>query len=358
MQLLISMGRSAPPAQSRPEAANFPTHQYEFSGDRKLYHPPTSYPEPPKDMWYEVPRDKPKPEAKPKAIFPWEQHGNQPKPTRIFAEDSPPPPLPIIAGPEVTTHPPISAIEEPAPFAPQVNAWDNVASIERYVRAVMEVQGRTKASKLPEQILSPSGRRESLILTDFPSIDDRPSLPVTPAPIRRPTFWGDERNEGGDLPGAEGVPDQAEWVCPSCGFLATSPVAFYRARQPSSLVPASSPQPPAIEPSRSSSHDHGLLPPHLKPHCHSSSESSIFSTTSTLIAPSVTATAGPKDASAAHTSIPAAVIELREEEDEVAEAVAEEEAIADPLLAAAEPSPPPSPHKTLLPPAWLTAAIN
>jgi glycogenin glucosyltransferase len=347
--------RSAPPAQSRPEAANFPTSQYEFSGDKKLYHPPTAFPEPPKDMWYEVPSDKPKPEAKPKAIFPWEQHEHQRKPTRVFAEDSPPPPLPIITKPDVTTHAPIAPIEEVAPFTPQVNAWDNVASIERYVRAVMEVQGgRTKASKLSEHILSPSGRRESLILTDFPTSDDRPSLPVTPAPIRRPTFWGDERDGEGDLPGAEGVPDQAEWVCPSCGFLATTPVAFYRARQPSPLIPASSP--PAIEASRSSSHDHGPLPLHLKPHRQSSSEGSALSTTSTLIAPSTTATAGSKDAPVARLSLSMPLIGLREEE-EVAEAG--QEAISDDVPPpAAEISPPPSPHKTLLPPAWLTAAID
>jgi len=50
-----------------------------------------------------------------------------------------------------------------------------------------------------------------LKLTDFPSADDRPSLPVTPAPIRRPTFWGAERDGEGELPGAEGVPVQSEW---------------------------------------------------------------------------------------------------------------------------------------------------
>jgi hypothetical protein len=37
-------------------------------------------------------------------------------------------------------------------------------------------------------------------------------LPVTPAPVRRPSFWGDERDEEGELPAAEGVPAQEEWV--------------------------------------------------------------------------------------------------------------------------------------------------
>ncbi|TID24450.1 glycosyltransferase family 8 protein [Venturia nashicola] len=342
--------QSAPPAQSRPEAANFPTSQYDFSDDPNPYQPPKSYPEPPKDMWYEVPSDRPKPEARPKPIFPWEQRDER-KPTRVFAEDFPPPPLPIISEPEITTHPPIAPIEEPAPFSPQANAWDNVASIERYVRAVMEVQtGRAKPPKLAEQILSPSGRRESLILTDFPTIDDRPSLPVTPAPIRRPTFWGEERDGEGDLPGAEGVPDQAEWVCPSCEFLATTPVAFHRARQPSSLVPAEPPT--AVELDRSPLHDHGLLPQHLRPHRQSSSDASALSTTSTLITPSGTATAGPKDASATGHTIPAALTELREEEKVVEVAEADEEAMAE-----AEPPPLASPQKPLLPPPWLTASI-
>lgn len=347
------MNRSAPPTQSRPEAANFPTSQYEFSADQSPYRPPGAWPEPPKDMWYEVPSDKPKPEERPKAIFPWEQHVDQQKPTRVFAEDAPPPPLPTIADPEVTTHPPIAPMEEQKPFSAQVNAWDNVASIERYVRAVMEVQvGRTKPLKLSEQILSPSGHRESLILTDFPTFDDRPSLPVTPAPIRRPTFWGEERAREGDLPGAEGVPDQAEWVCPSCGFLATSPVAFYRARQSSPLVPASSP--PTVKPSPSPSHDHGLLPLHLRPHRQSSSDVSALSTTSTLITSSVTATAGPGSTSNMHSSTPASLPELREEEEVVE---ADQKTVLDPMPAV-DSSPPPSHHKALLPPAWLTAAIH
>jgi hypothetical protein len=49
-------------------------------------------------------------------------------------------------------------------------------------------------------------------LTDFPSELERPSLPVTPAPIRRPSFWGEERDADGELPAAEGVPSQEDWV--------------------------------------------------------------------------------------------------------------------------------------------------
>jgi len=57
-------------------------------------------------------------------------------------------------------------------------------------------------------------------LTDFPTEFERPSLPVTPAP-RRPSFWGEERaDEEGELPTAEGVPKQQDWVSgfPSYNF--------------------------------------------------------------------------------------------------------------------------------------------
>jgi glycogenin len=63
-------------------------------------------------------------------------------------------------------------------------------------------------------------RRRGSKLTDFPTAVERPSLPVTPAPIRRPKFWGagdpgigDEGESDGQLPAADGVPEQSEWVC-------------------------------------------------------------------------------------------------------------------------------------------------
>ena len=109
------------------------------------------------------------------------------------------------------------------------NAWDDVSGIDEYVRALTSFQrnrGKVQVLRdagvnaqhhdvsqgipddLEEQVKK---RRESLILTDFPTSVERPSLPVTPAPRRRSSFWGEERDEQGALPQAEGVPDQAEW---------------------------------------------------------------------------------------------------------------------------------------------------
>ena len=209
-------------------------------------------------MHYEVPRELPKPaEEKLAPIFPWEEREGH-KPTRVFVDDEPPPLArepelePDFAGAdelEVQAEKRLEPITPTAHVYDQAsleafggtnkNAWDEVSGIEKYVRALTAYQrNRGKAQVVspthgrPEQqhILSPTNepdpqeliekvqtRRESLILTDFPSEVERPSLPVTPAPIRRSSFWGAEREEGGALPPAEGVPNQVDWVCPMCG---------------------------------------------------------------------------------------------------------------------------------------------
>jgi len=237
--------RDAPPAESKPEAFNFPTEIYQFSTDPQPFQPPRSYPDPPKDMWFEVPKEKPRSHEKPPPIFPWEER-EVPTPSRTFVEDPAPSPPPQPESPpfemadefEVTASgssdhrpvtPTIKIQEEPwAKFGTvNRNAWDEVEGIDQYVRAFSSWQKtRSKSQDLTqhqqEQVMSPTNepsavelvdrvrkRRESLLLTDFPSAIERPSLPVTPAPRRRSTFWGEEREEG--MPAAEGVPDQADW---------------------------------------------------------------------------------------------------------------------------------------------------
>lgn len=110
-----------------------------------------------------------------------------------------------------------------------MNAWDDVPEIGRYVDGLQKHRrGKSQGSA---GVLSPgvqpatptgSGQREkrgSFKLTDFPTEVERPSLPVTPAPIHRGSYWGEDAAEPGDeksgkqLPMAEGVPAQSEWVC-------------------------------------------------------------------------------------------------------------------------------------------------
>ena len=207
-----------------------------MSADSRLFQPPKN-PEPPKDLAYQVP--KPSQMAKrPKPIFPWET--TAPKPTRVFADDPPfviPEQTPSIitdADTQTSTSSPTTPTQNPEPFATysRSNAWDQVPEIERYISNLPQnrrakVQILTPNANPPPSSTSPlfspnpaeelqpplqqQIRRPSLLLTDFPTEIERPSLPVTPAPVQRPLFWGAERDAQGDLPGAEGVPEQSDW---------------------------------------------------------------------------------------------------------------------------------------------------
>ena len=202
-----------------------------MSADANLFRPPKTYPVVPKNMYYEVP-SAPLATDCLKPIFPWEE--NQAKPTRVFVNDVPPlsdetPSATTekdvqteITSP--TTAPSQSSPPEPFTFYALTNAWDEMPEIERYIANVFQSRrGMVPVLQTPSTIsdnrLSPSDqanpspqrRRPSMKLTDFPTEIERPSLPVTPAPVRRPSFWGEERDAAGDLPSAEGVPDQSEW---------------------------------------------------------------------------------------------------------------------------------------------------
>ncbi|KAI1176148.1 glycosyltransferase family 8 protein [Nemania sp. FL0916] len=249
--------RHPPPAESKPEAVNFPATTYEMSNSTAPFIAPRQYPSPPKDMWYEVPKEAPAaPSEPPKPIFPWEAHRS--KPSRVFADEEPSfiqgaephdpaaPPgeqwsTPVAqpsaessmtetstveqrSQPATPTTPTIQiSLADPWTSYSRTNAWDEVPEIERYVDS-MQKHKRSKSLKAPGSIAlpSPSDRidspweRRGSKLTDFPSEVERPSLPVTPAPIHRRNFWGGGPNtsQGHDdplLPSAAGVPGQSDW---------------------------------------------------------------------------------------------------------------------------------------------------
>lgn len=226
----------SPPKNSRPEASSFPSQIYNMSEDANLFQAPIDYPEPPKNLNYEVPSaslilERPKP------IFPWEK--KQVKPTRVFPNDPPlsssqeiPQESPQSAAPPSSTSDqnqpeitspltPTIAVSSPQPFTSfsRTNAWDDVPEIEHYIQNLPQNRRRKNQGISNSSIgespglkeLPLQGRRPSIKLTDFPTEIERPSLPVTPAPIHRPSFWGEERNAAGDLPSAEGVPEQSDW---------------------------------------------------------------------------------------------------------------------------------------------------
>ncbi|CAN8095537.1 unnamed protein product [Discula destructiva] len=241
--------RQAPSADSKPEAVNFPQTHYEMSSDYTPFVPPQRYPSPPRNMWYEVPKEKPAHRTeKPRPIFPWE--AQQPKPSRVFADEVPqsdPEPSmtedSTIAASDTSTQdevptPTVNIVPaDPWASFTRINAWDDHPAIEKYVDSMplfrrSRAQGSDAGQGAPDAAAATDSavrsqkdtaagsewRRRGSKLTDFPTAVDRPSLPVTPAPIRRPKFWGagnpapgDEDEDDSALPAADGVPRQSEW---------------------------------------------------------------------------------------------------------------------------------------------------
>lgn len=204
-----------------------------MSKDTELFQPPPSYPEAPRNMYYQVPVTRPEPQ-KLAQLFPWEDRA--PKATRVFAEEIPRPEVSFPNSvPELATGTAESAMEPP--LSPQSaseswdsytrsNAWDEDPDIQRYIQSIQQARrGRTQVisgsgptpptGSVTDNIPVPESRRPSIKLTDFPTEVERPSLPVTPAPIRR-SFFGEADEDDEDpamaLPNAEGVPSQEDWV--------------------------------------------------------------------------------------------------------------------------------------------------
>jgi len=194
---------------------------------------------------------------RPPPIFPWESH--QPQPSRVFPDDPPQTQTPEISRLNVsaeneTSVPPsptastrseytemTSEANQSEPTTPtdpttramssdpwttftRTNAWDAVPEIERYVDTLQKRRRKQSlksqgASDITSPVAEGAGSRRGSKVTDFPTEEERPSLPVTPAPIRRPNFWGSGGPEKGHdegepvIPAAEGVPEQTEWVC-------------------------------------------------------------------------------------------------------------------------------------------------
>jgi glycogenin len=233
---LMLLGRAPPPPQSRPEAAHFPTQQYTFEDTKRRFHAPQEYPEPPKDMWYNIPETKAAYEEPPKPIFPWEQQAKRPITTRIFSEDYPPSP------------------QLDQPKSPPSLTWaDSSGGMEKYIRDIMT----TQAEKAKDTNQQPRERRESLVFSGFPALGDRPSLPVTPAPIMTAPFWADEPNKSEE--GKQDLPGQEEWVCPQCGFSSNDAAVFHASR--SATSPGS---PPSVLPALTSTAVHVVQPPQPK----------------------------------------------------------------------------------------------
>ncbi|KAL5084298.1 hypothetical protein Trisim1_012187 [Trichoderma cf. simile WF8] len=167
----------------------------------------------------------------PRQIFPWE--ANQPKATRSFYGDEPElqPQGASRSGPtaakstgrsSVTKSPPKSPVSKASDNKSEAgtaswttysrgNAWDEVPGISKYADAVEKRHRSSSRGKEGEENDDEDDEQEEIQrpfkVTDFPTEAERPSLPVTPAPVPR------GRDAAGKaLPEAVGVPSQSEWV--------------------------------------------------------------------------------------------------------------------------------------------------
>lgn len=180
-------------------------------------------------MYYEVPAAKPQP-GKLAQIFPWESRAI--RPTRVFPQEEP---IASPTPPQQSTSPSkddfgsseggntSSASEEADSWQTysRMNAWDEVPEIQKYIQAMQRPKraktqvlygGTSSTTGTTSPGTSAGGPDWTVRITDFPSEVERPSLPVTPAPIRRPSVWNQDDDAAEELPAAEGVPSQEDWV--------------------------------------------------------------------------------------------------------------------------------------------------
>ncbi|KAK1237546.1 hypothetical protein MKX08_003171 [Trichoderma sp. CBMAI-0020] len=167
----------------------------------------------------------------PRQIFPWES--KQTKATRSFYGDEPElqpqsaTTKPSGARSSVTKSPPKSPVSKTSDKQSEAgtaswttysrgNAWDEDPGISKYAEAVEKrhrssSRGQGGDEDVDDDEDEQEQTKRGFKVTDFPTETERPSLPVTPAPVPR----GREA-AGKGLPAAEGVPSQAEWTTHIC----------------------------------------------------------------------------------------------------------------------------------------------
>lgn len=200
--------RSAPPLSSEPEARHLPFMMYinEWDKQPEQWKPPmvpvATLP-PVEHVQHQIPAEIPEPTKEPemKPIFPWEKKPR--RTSRVFADE-----VPALDEDEenenvLDFHDTNQDTEEWKDYTRQ-NQWDSVPGIQEYVSGL----GRQRTGKF--QSAEPSLR----VLGNYGSkvVNERPPLPITPAPIRRTgPHWLSA--EEGKFPSAAGIPSQEDWVC-------------------------------------------------------------------------------------------------------------------------------------------------
>lgn len=199
--------RSAPPISSEPEARHLPFMMYTNEWDKepeeqlKMPVPTLLHVE---RVRHQLPAKIPEPAKEPemKPIFPWEKKPR--RTSRVFVDE-----VPALGEDEenedvLDFHDTNQHTEEWKDYTRE-NQWDSVPGIQQYV-SVLE-RHRTGKFQPTESNPRVPGNYGSKVV-----VDDRPPLPITPAPIRRTgPHWLSA--EGGKFPSAAGIPSQEDWVC-------------------------------------------------------------------------------------------------------------------------------------------------
>ncbi|KAM5473672.1 glycogenin glucosyltransferase [Microsporum audouinii] len=212
--------RAPPPVDSKPEAATFPVQIYTMSKDTELFQPPTSYPEAPKNMYYQVPTTAPT-ATRQTSAFPWER--SAPTPTRVFIGEDAEPSKAAEASSPSSRPASLQSNGSSGGFESysRNNAWDDMPEIEKYMRSLQKprrvgvsvISGPTHTRNPSAGLKSPA-RKSNLRQTHYPPEREPPSPAVTPALVMRgpsTSSTADGISENEELPAAEGVPSQAEW---------------------------------------------------------------------------------------------------------------------------------------------------
>lgn len=221
--LLIPI-RTSPPTRSAPEARHLPFMNYTNEWDKQPEQskmPLISAPMPPpgrarRQVNEKVQEPAKEPEMKP--IFPWEKKPR--RTSRVFADE-----IPILDEDE-DDEAPEDAVDDTDQDGEEwkdytrENQWDSVPGIQEYVSDLK----RHRTHNFPSAESGPliAGKYNPEVAV----VDERPPLPVTPAPIRRtgPHWLSGEDDE--KFPSAAGIPSQEDWVCNVDSWADTQTASF------------------------------------------------------------------------------------------------------------------------------------
>ena len=197
---LTTNPREPPPQNTKPEAIALHQQTYSMSSDTRLFQPPESYPEAPRDMYYAVPSAKPEPEKMGK-VFPWE--GRVGRPTRVFPEltsthkhehgheqitassewyeeeeaaNTEKPEIETLASWKPPSPSPSEREEKPTPSFENYthsNAWDQVPEIQQYIESIQKARETRRRSQGPSGAGTPISL--STPSTSTPSVAGRGS---------------------------------------------------------------------------------------------------------------------------------------------------------------------------------------